>query len=68
MKVTVGMFVHGECGSGKVIAMTEQWCIYKDKNMKAGNDEIAEPWDSITIQVGPESVTSSIPEKELSDG
>lgn len=65
MKITVGTFVEGECGAGKVIAMTEQWCIYKDLKMKPGNDEIAEPWNSIVIPLEAAETVSSIQEKEL---
>lgn len=58
MKVTLGMLVRGDCGVGKVIAMTKTWCIYVD------GVEIAEPWEYIHIVAeAPDEPVSSIAEK-----
>jgi hypothetical protein len=47
-EVRVGTRVAGECGCGPVVAMSVQWCIYRDGPM-----EYAEPWDQITILARP---------------
>lgn len=68
MKVTLGMLVEGEVGVGHVIAMTNQWCIYRSSKVgKNGfQEELAEPWECIQIvQDGPDKNHSQLQEKEL---
>jgi hypothetical protein len=67
MKVEIGMRVRGEVDSGKVIAMTNEWCIYQiEKPYRDGTREIAENWRSIEIVAdGPAALVSSLSEKEI---
>lgn len=70
MKVTIGMLVEGEVAVGRVIAMTNQWCIYRESKLqKDGSQmEFAEPWECIMIvQDGPDKMHSQLKEKELPD-
>ena len=63
MKVKIGMKVFGECGQGIVVAMSEQWCIYK---LEGESYELAEIWDDIRIPAdGPEELVSSVTEVEV---
>jgi hypothetical protein len=67
MKVKLGMRVSGDCAEGTVIAMTNEWCIYKtDKVCSDGTWELAEPWDCISVMhFGPEETPAgSLQEKE----
>ena len=66
MKVTIGMRVQGEIDEGKVIAMTNEWCIYELDRPVGGEKEVAEPWRSIQIVAEkPGEVVSPISEKEI---
>ena len=63
MKVKIGMTVSGNCGHGVIVAMSEQWCIYKPEGKSY---EFAENWGDISIFVeGPEEVVSSVTEAEV---
>jgi hypothetical protein len=63
VKVKIGTVVCGEIDQGPVVAMSKEWCIYQTKL-----GEIAEEWASIEIvSSGPDSIVSSIEEKELSE-
>jgi hypothetical protein len=54
IKVKIGMRVDGEVGSGTVIAMTNEWCIYKlYKPWSGGELECAEQWSSIRLAIDP---------------
>ena len=63
MKVKIGMTVSGNCGHGVIVAMSEQWCIYKPEGKSY---ELAEIWDDICIPAdGPEELVSSVTEVEV---
>lgn len=53
MDVSVGDKVIGEQANGIVVAMTNQWCIYRTEN----GLEIPETWETIEVPTTPESKT-----------
>jgi hypothetical protein len=61
MKVQIGDTVcSNDFGSGEVVAMTKQWCIYRQ-----GSDEFALPWGEIYIEAESGSVCSSVEQFNL---
>jgi hypothetical protein len=66
MKVKIGMEVMGNCDTGRVVAMSKDWCIYQVEAPEGKTFELAELWDDITIPAEiPEEAVSSIEEKEI---
>jgi hypothetical protein len=65
MKVKVGDIVEGvDFERGTVVAMTQQWCIYKSIK---DDVEFALPWDAIYVPVEPSGGNmSSIESKDIS--
>ena len=65
MKVTIGMKVQGQCGSGEVVAMSKEWCIYAE-TVRGVTCELAEPWSDVSVlHDGPAKVVSSVSEAEV---
>ena len=62
MKVVIGDTVFScDFGPGKVVAMTNQWCIYASKT----GDEFALPWEAIYIEAEPIGICSQLEERSL---
>jgi hypothetical protein len=65
VKIDIGMVVHGECGTGEVIAMTPQWCVYRGDR----DEEFAEPWYNIVLaHSGPARTATDLTSKDLPNG
>jgi len=61
MKVRIGDMVRSSFGSGRIIAMSREWCIHEDE---AGN-EYALPWEDIKVSAFPASTDSFDKEMDL---
>ena len=63
LRAAIGMKVHGEFGTGRIIAMTKVWCIYEVTEKNGTTVEQAEPWDCIVAALEPAlSAVSTITE------
>jgi hypothetical protein len=69
IKVRIGDQVFGECGEGRVIAMTPEWCVYRDdrpSRLSPEGREYAELWEGITlVPETPKEVVTPLTEKEI---
>jgi hypothetical protein len=69
MKVKVGDRVSTEFGDGPIVAMSREWCIVEcgttSGTTKTPN-EVAVPWDEVSLPAEADGAVSSINEKELS--
>lgn len=66
MKVKLGDKVCTEFGIGKIVAMTEEWCIVcTHPEQKVGYREVAVSWEGVSIPAEPGVPSCTLGEKEL---
>lgn len=66
VRPVVGMKVHGEVGSGHIVAMSKEWCIYEVVEKNGKIHECAEPWDGIVVAIEtPTAAVSRVTEGPL---
>lgn len=51
VRPVLGMMVCGEVSTGRIVAMSKEWCIYEVTPKSGKVHECAEPWDTIVVVI-----------------